>query len=800
MKTFTFFRFFLLGWLLTFSASASATEAPGKGTINGTVRTTAGAPAEFVSVALKGTSLGQVTDTQGRFTFKAPAGTYTLVVSMVGYKPVEQALTVTAGQTTTLEPLQLEPSSEQLGEVIVRGVGQSRPYADPVSALATRTATPLRDVPQSVQVLNKQVLQDRGVQTVSEATKLMAGVNAFSSSEYSDYVLRGFRSSPGNFAYNGIRGDFYQFDQATLTYNLERIEAIKGPASVLFSAGNPGGVINHVTKRAQAAPRYEAEFTVGSFRQYRTMLDATGSVSQDKKVLYRTVVGYENTGQLDRRQKIENIFLAPQLQYNFSDHTSLNYELNYSYDDRTMGYQRGVPALRVGENQWQLDRYPRDFSMLDPRGYSRTRAVSNQLMFSHAFTNELKLNVLLRATHSRQRQFDVSPGDFSVGAVKDSIQINHRLFAPRNSTYQSTTYLTWDVATGPVRHQLVAGLDATSAGRTYTYATLASRRISLLNQDFSWTTYDDSPASLAQDAFASQLRERTTLLAAYVQDQLTLSEKWKALVGGRLERHFYQNRDRNAGTGELTSRDTLRAVVFSPRAGLVFQPTQQVSLYASYTQGFQPQNSSNRAGGGPFAPERSRQYEVGTKTEWLGGRLIGSVAAYYIQKYDVLAPDPADETGNRLQKIDNVNSKGIEASVQGSITPQLNLIANYAYNETRTPGDAGFDYNSAGRFPNAPNHNANAWLKYQLTGGALRGLHLGAGFNYLSARTTFQPALIIPSYTTFDAGLGYQRNGFRSNLTLNNLTDTRYYHGVYGPANLWPGNPRSFRLTVGYVL
>ncbi|WP_073285461.1 MULTISPECIES: TonB-dependent receptor domain-containing protein [Hymenobacter] len=162
--------------------------------------------------------------------------------------------------------------------------------------------------------------------------------------------------------------------------------------------------------------------------------------------------------------------------------------------------------------------------------------------------------------------------------------------------------------------------------------------------------------------------------------------------------------------------------------------------------------------------------------------------------------DPTDPDGLRLMQIDNVWSKGVEASVQGSITPQLNLIANYAYNDTRTPGDSGFDFYAAGRFPNAPRHNANAWAKYQLTGGALRGLHLGAGFNYLSERTTFQPALIVPGYTTLDASLGYQRGGFRTNLTLNNLTDKVYYHGVYGPANLWPGNPRSFRLTVGYVL
>lgn len=789
----------ILSLLLLTTSRLLAADEPPRGLLKGRVLSADGKAAELVSIRLKETALGTLTDGQGRFTLKAPAGEYVLLASIVGYQPQERLVRIESGVTTTLEPVQLLETSAQLSEIIVKsGAGQS--YAEKVTALATRLATPLRDVPQSVQILNRQLLLDRNVQTVGEAVKMMVGVNAFSSGQYSDYTLRGFRSSPGNFAYNGIRGDFYQFDQGALTYNLERIEAIKGPASVLFSAGNPGGVINHVTKRAQAAPRYEAELTVGSFNQYRAMLDATGAVSPNKKLLYRAVLGYENTGQLDHNQKIQNVFFAPQLQYNFSEKTVLNYELNYSNDHRTMGFQRGVPALNVGETQWQLDRFPADFSMIDPRGFSKTRAVSNQLQFSHAFNEKLKINVLFRSMHTRQRQFDVSPGGFSEGAVRDSIPMSHGFWKPDYSAYQSTTYLNWDFNTGRVKHQTVFGLDLTSDGRTYGYATLAEQRVYLPNPDFSWARYDDSPAAIqaAVDAglYASGTTERTRLLAAYFQDQITISEKVKALVGGRIEQHRYRNRTFGLVNGETTGGDSLRAVAFSPRAGLVYQPSRTVSLYASYTQGFQPQYGSNRGGGGPFPPEKSRQYEVGTKTEWFGGKLLASVAVYYIQKYDVLSPDPTDADGLRLIQIGNVVSKGVEVSLQGQVTPRLSVIANYAYNEATTPGDAGFDYNNPGWFPNAPNHNANAWATYRLP----LGLKVGLGFNHLSERSTFVPGFEIPSYTTVDASLGYERRGFRANLTLNNLSDTRYWYGVYGPANLWPGNPRSFRLTVGYVL
>lgn len=780
-------------------AWATTDDNPDRGTLTGQVLTGDGKPAEFVHVVLRGSRFGAVTDSYGQFSLKAPAGTYELVVSTIGVEPHTLTVSIRAGQRTTLPALQLRETAQQLGEIVVTA-RRTGTYTESVSELGTRMALPLRDVPQSIQVINRELIADRQIQSVAEATKSMVGVNAFSSSQYSDYVLRGFRSSPGNFAYNGIRGDFYQFDQAALTYNLDRVEAVKGPASVLFSAGNPGGVINHVTKRAQAAPRYEVSATVGSFDQYRFVGDATGAVTGNQRLLYRFIVGYERTGQLDPNQKIQNLFLAPQLQYNFSDKTSLNYELNYSSDNRTMGFQRGVPALLTGENTWQLDRYPRNFSMIDPRGFSKTRSLSNQFIFTHQFSKQLKVTSLLRTFNSTQDQFDVSPGGFGTGAVNDSLLFSNNYFTQKPLyQLQSSTYLNAGFQTGPIRHDVVAGIDGNTSGRTFEYVGLSERRVSLRNLDFSWATYDRSPAALANATYQGGVVENTQLYGVYVQDQLSVGDHWKVLLGGRFEQHRFRNRNFDVATDTTTGRDTLRASRFIPRVGIVYQPTKTLSLYASYTEGFQPQYGSNRGGGGPFPPEGSRQGEIGLKKEWLGGRLLTSVAAYYIQKTDVLTADPNDPNGLRLIQIDEVTSKGIEAAVQGNVTDNLNLMANYAYNEARTPGDAGFDFYAPGWFPNAPNHNANAWGTYKLTRGRLAGLKIGAGFNYLSKRSTFVPGFEVPTYTTVDASVSYQRHGFTANLGLFNMTDTVYYHGVYGPANLWPGNPRSFRLTLTQV-
>ncbi|RAW01175.1 TonB-dependent siderophore receptor [Pseudochryseolinea flava] len=766
------------------------------GSVKGVVRSNDNEPAPYVTIILQGSTLATSTNDKGEFQFnKVAPGNYLLEVSFVGFESQQQAITIVAGQSLQADFV-LQETSSQLDEIVITG---SRSYTETNSGMATRMNIPLKDIPQSVQIVNRELIKDRQIQSVAEGVKVMAGINAYSSSQYSDYTMRGFRSSPGNFAYNGIRGDLYQFDQATLTYNIERIEAIKGPASVLFSAGNPGGVINHVTKKAQEKSRYEVEFTYGSFDQYRAMVDATGKITSNGKLLYRAVIGYENTGQLDPNLDIENLFIAPQLQYNFSSNTSVNYELNYSKDDRTMGYQRGVPAFQTSDNTWDLDVLPNDFSMIDPNGFSKTTALSHQVSLNHQFNSKLKISTLFRAVNSSQDQFDVTPGGFGTGVVDDSLDFSHGFFKQDPIyQYQSSTYLTYTTNIGKTKHAIVVGLDYSKSGRTYEYGGLSSKRLPINNIDFSWASYNRSDAALANAEFQTGKTEDTQYLAGYFQDQITFTEKWKALIGLRVEKHKYDTYMFDLITQEKASYDTLDATAFTPRAGLVFQPNTNLSIYASYSQGFIPQYGSNRGQGGPFPPEKSRQYELGVKNEFFKGRLFASLAGYYIQKYDVLAPDPSDPDGLKLIQMDDVNSKGIEASLQGELSSNLSIILNYALNKTYTPGDVGFDYIGKGEFPNAPRHNANFWAKYRLSKW-IDGLSIGAGVNHISERHTFITDFKVPAYTTIDAMVAYKYKGASINLNIYNLANVDYYYGVYGPANLWRGNPRSFRVAVGYV-
>jgi len=770
--------------------------------IKGTIKTSDGSPAEFVNIGLLGTNKGTTVNSKGEYEIRnVEPGIYTLKASFVGLETKEQQVTVKANEITTVAEIILNENSQTLKYVVVQA---SKNYTkEPTNAINRMDIKSIEN-PQSIQVINQELIKDKQIQSVGEAVKLMAGVNSFSSSQYGDYTMRGFRTSPGNFAYNGVRGDFYQFDQAALTYNIESIEAIKGPASVLFSAGNPGGVINHVTKKPTAAPRYELQYTFGSFNQHRLMADATGAITKNNKLLYRMIVGYENTGQLDKNLKIKNVFVAPQLQYNFNEKTSLNYEFNFANDNRTMGFQRGVPALfNPSNNNWTLDRYPNNASLIDPEGTAIRNTISNQLTFKHSFNDKVKWTTIYRGITSNTFQSDLTPRAWGIGATNDSIPLLNRSWIEDVYNHQLSSYLNINLGKDKfIKNNIVIGIDGNIGGRTYEYADFEERMVAILNPQFGWGVYTENGVknSYATSTYQSGAKDRTILLAGYVQDQIKFGKHFSVLLGGRLETHNYSVTYSDLVTKQESGRDSLTATQFLPRAGVVYNPTESSAIYYSYSQGFQPQWGSNSgAAGGPFPPEKSRQHEIGVKKEWLDQRLTTTIAFYHIQKYDVLAPDPTDTNGVRLKQISNVYSKGVEFTAQGKITRGLDVVFNYSYNEATTPGDYGYDGFPSGWFPQAPNTNINLWAKYTVTKGKLKNLGAGAGFNYLSKRSTYTPGFELPEFTTVDAAMNYKIKRMNVSANIYNITNTKFWNGAYGPSNLWPGNPRSFRLTVGYV-
>ncbi|TGE29536.1 TonB-dependent receptor [Hymenobacter metallicola] len=793
-------RLFSLRSTLTFGLLALAgmeAVAGDVGTLTGLVRRSDGQPAAFVTVALQSTSLGTTADEQGHYRLgRVPAGAYTLVVQGVGYLPQQQPIEVIAGQTTTVD-VQVQTSTTSLGEVTVTGRNYTA-YQRDATNIATRSETPLRDIPQSVQVLPEAVLRDQQVQLLQESIRNLAGITQFGG--YNDFNMRGFRSTTGNFAFNGQRLGSSSYTPQP-TYNLESVEAIKGPASVLYGFAAPGGIINQTTKLPQAETRREVRLTYGSYNQLRGVADATGPLTADNRWLYRVVAGAERTDHQMRDWKTRNFFLNPSLTFRPSDRSSLTLTTSYFHQNEDGGtwYNRGIMAVN-GE----LGVLPREWSHHDSDDKGADRIVNAQFLGQHRFSDKLSLHLLTRYSyynslqqyhHINRRSYDPTTG--SIGRhFRDFNDYSHDVFV--------NSYLTWKPTTGPVEHTVLAGLDYGNTQRRYTYAQ-SYDGVAGLNI-FSPQYGNLDRGTYRGEGYNARFESPTAFVGAYVQDQLTLTPQLKAVLGLRYDTYRNSSLDQDRteqvsdpAAPEVLTRDTSSVTAFVPRAGLVYQPLPELSLYGSYSQSFEPQYSNLPRSGGPFDPETGKQWEVGLRTELLGRRLVGSLAFYRIRKVNILTTDPTDPDGQRQIAGNEATSKGVEASLTGRVLPGLNLITNYAYNEARITKNGNPDqpYGSPW-FENAPNHSGNLWAVYTVQKGALTGLGLGGGAYHVGKRYSFDSGFSIPAYTTFDAVVNYQYKTVSLALNAYNLADTRYYSGVFFRDIVWVGNGRSFRLTAGY--
>ncbi|GAA4352387.1 TonB-dependent siderophore receptor [Hymenobacter saemangeumensis] len=801
MRLLALLRFALLLSLLLLNLDLYAAGA-GFGSVLGTARMANTQPAAFASIALKATSIGSTADDQGRFRLdRVPAGTYTLVVQAMGFEPVEQTVTITEGQTSRVE-VTLAASATSLQEVTVLARSYTA-YQRDATNIATRSDTPLRDIPQSVQVLPAAVLRDQQVQLLQESIKNFAGISQFGG--YNDFNMRGFRSTTGNFAYNGQRlgGSSYTPQP---TYNLESVEAIKGPASVLYGFAAPGGIINQTTRLPQATAQREIRLTYGSFSQLRGVADATGPLTADGRWLYRVVAGAERTDHQMRDWKTRNVFINPSFTFRPSERTDLTLTASYFHQNEDGGtwYNRGIMAVKNGAGQYDLGVLPRSWSHHDANDRGADRIANVQFLGRHRLADKLSVSVLARYSyyHSIQQYHHINRNSFN--ATTGTIRRHFRDIDNVTQDAFVNTYLTWTPRTGPVEHTILAGIDYGHSQNGYDYAQsgVGVPGLNIFNPQYGQT----DRSSYLGERYNARYDNPSNFLGGYVQDQLTLTPQLKAVLGLRYDTYRSTSLDkdrteqvRNPTAAIVLPQDTSTASAFVPRAGLVYQPLPQLSLYGSYSQSFQPQYSNLARSGGPFDPEVGKQWEVGARTELLGRRLVGSVAFYHIRKVNILTTDPSDPNGERQIAGNEATSKGVELSLTGRVLPGLNIITNYAYNEAKITknGNPSEPYASPW-FENAPNHTGNLWAVYTLQRGPLQGLGFGGGAYHVGKRYSFVEDFSIPAYTTFDAVLNYQIKRASLALNLYNLADTRYYSGVFFNDIVWVGNGRSFRLTAGY--
>ncbi|MES1022317.1 TonB-dependent siderophore receptor [Gloeocapsa sp. BRSZ] len=484
--------------------------------------------------------------------------------------PTVEVQVATEGLVFAVTP----PTDEEL-QIVVTGELESQGYSVPNATTATRTNTELRDIPQSIQVLPQRVLEDQQVNRLSEALRNVSGVNVGDSFGGSlDRVnIRGFQSDV--LLEDGFRrGSFILRGTSNDTELIERVEVLKGPASVLYGNLEPGGVVNVVTRQPQADPAYTIGTVVGSFGLVRPSIDLTGPLDSDQRLLYRFTALYEaEDGFRDYEQDVNRFVLAPSLTWNLSDRTALTF--NFTYADAERPFDRGLPAIgnRVAD-------VPRDRLFQDPSAITQAEELSAGYRLTHNFNDNWQLR-------NSFRYLSVDTFDFRIESwtIEDDGTLDRRWRSndDYDEVYSFQTNVVGEFTTGNVEHTLLAGVDfnrSTTQGTQRRLPGDPSFFLNIFTQEgdpISRPNLDDLTLVVRSDT------SRENNVGLYLQDQITLSESLKILAGGRFDVYDLQSLDSLSNT---EAEDTVQR--FTPRLGVVYQPSREVSLYGSYSQAFTP--------------------------------------------------------------------------------------------------------------------------------------------------------------------------------------------------------------------
>lgn len=668
-----------------------------------------------------------------------------------------------------------EPTAQQDEPIELVVTGEQDRYRVPNASTATRTDTPLRDIPQSIQIIPQEVLRDQRAD-ISSALLNAPSVRNAAPSNFDSLRLqvRGFFSQP---TVNGIKetNGLASNVGPDLT-GIENIEILLGPNSVLLGSTSPGGTVNFVTKQPLRDPYYFIEATVGSFDFYRGEVDLSGPLDDEKKALYRLNASYRDQGFFTDLSQTRNLVIAPVLSLELSKNTNLTIEGVYKNLEQE-NYNLGLPAIGT------------IFS--NPNGnIPRTR-----------ITNEGELDVTTarigyRLEHKFNENWSLN-NSFRYGYLNydgTGVNVGTRLLADnrtllrtandsndRYRDYRLTTNAIGKFTTGAIEHQLLFGIDLGRLNNTLKFTSRTGAPIDLFNP-----IYGQAAGAVT---FELDTNTVTDELGIIIQDQVTIADNLKLLLSGRFDTFTQTNRDFLADTETSQSGSA-----FSPRIGIVYQPIPAISLYANYSRSFEPA-IGQAFDGSDFEPTKGTQYEVGVKTDF-HDRLSATLAFYDITQSNVLTEDP-NNVGFSVQTGEQ-RSQGIELSLTGEILPGWNVFASYAYNDARVTQDNTIPVGN--RVQRTTPHAASLWTTYEIQRGNLQGLGFGLGLFYVGERAgdtgnTFE----VPSYFTTDAAIFYKKDRLRAAINIKNLLNVDYFENAFNRLRVSPGAPFTVQGTVSWT-
>lgn len=664
-------------------------------------------------------------------------------------------LSVTPEGTTAAQ----QPDEEI--EVIATGERAEDDYFVPEASTATRTNTPIRDIPQSIQVVPQQVIEDQQAIGLDEALTNVSGVTTSSTfaNASENFIIRGFENAP--VLRDGFRlfGDFGQ--NFAETANLEQVEVLKGPASIVYGEIQPGGIINLVTKKPLAQPFYEANLQLGNDALVRPQIDFSDRLTSDGNLRYRLNALYQHENSFrDFDQDFQRFFVAPVVSWQIGDRTDLTLQLDYTDDEAPL--DNGLPASGDG-----IVDVPFDSITDEPDNIVDSELTNVGYNLEHRFSDNLRLRNAFRYSDRNLLNTGSIPFDFDEDTGFIINFLGQQDIDIQNYSLQTNVVGEFD--TGSVGHTLLFGVDL---NRTDNFELTGGDFVNLQFLDIFdpvFGAFDNLDPDNLPVIFNNDIQ--TDRLGIYLQDQIDILDNLILLAGVRYDT-VEQTIVNGSTIDSPESLETSQNVDdFNPRVGLVYQPIPQVSLFGSYSQSFTPSTGTTTSSGELLEPEQGEGFEFGVKGEILEGRAFATLAYFNITKQNVATADPNDvffsvATGEQ-------ESQGVEFDLSGEITPGWNIIASYAYIDAEVSEDNTIPVGN--RLFNTPKHSASLWTTYEIQQGNLQGLGFGGGFVFVGEREgDLANSFTLDDYFLTNAAIFYNRNNWRLALNFKNLFDVDY--------------------------
>ena len=694
-------------------------------------------------------------------------------------------------------------TSVELDEVnvVAKAISDTKPvkgYNAKQSRTATKTDTALKDTPQSISVVTQDVIKDQSIQSISEAVRYVPGVTASQGEGNRDAVnFRGAGVTTGDFYVDGVRDDAQIYRDL---YNTDRIEILRGSNAMIFGRGGSGGLINRVSKEAGWDPVRELSVTYGAYDQKRTAIDIGNSIND--VAAFRLNAVYEDANSYRDGVSLERYGVTPTLTIKPSDNTKIVLSAEY-FKDKRIG-DRGMPSIGSGlrNRPYDIGDHSTFFgnARLSPNE-SETKAFNATI--EHAFENGVSVrNITRYADYDKYYQ-----NVYARGAVTSANMV------PLGAYYDDTqrrnfinqTDITYNLKAAGLEHRLMAGMEH---GRQYTDNYRATPSIG--TGDNRENIVDASvfdPTSSQLLSFNNVTRNRRSdanITAFYLQDQIVINSKWDLLLGVRHDKFAVDYTDLPiASSPNRFAKINTTDNKVSPRAGLIYKPTERLSLYASYSQSFVPRAGDQLAdlttANANFSPEKFINHEIGVKYD-VTPDLALTAATYKLQRENMAVNDP--NVNGQTIIIDGQEIKGLELGVSGKVSTKWSLFGGYALQDAKITDDydRGNNRVSAGSdAAQTPRQTFSLWNRYQFSEVWAAALGVISRSEMYAAIPTATTSTVLSGYTRLDAAIyGQFTKNLRLQINLENLMNKEYALSAHNNNNIVPGSPLAGRATLIY--